>query len=343
MSEDIYADFENRMPHLLIVDLCGRCDAGCRYCFNSSTPDAGPGLDTETIRTLIEDAADLGIRSISWEGGEPLYRPDWAEILRYARRRGIGNILSTSCAPLTSARIPDEIAATVDFLYLHFDSIDRADYLAVRDCRPDFYDRALAGIDALLGDGFPRGRVGFCNVLTRPVLGSLERTYDWIEGRGLSLDTLLLIDSQPTGFGGEHTGLHCSPAETRDAFARLRRRQGIRGDDFGRFMIGGKYYCATALAVSWRGAVKPCSISNEVRGNVNDERLAAIFARERDYLMRAAFREPGAVSGPCGDCRFNRFCWGCRVSALNLAGDLHGSDPRCWLNPASAHFSFPAG
>ena len=56
MSNDIYYDFQNLMPHLLIVDLFGECHAGFKYCFNSSTPDSGVGLSTEQIRALVDDA-----------------------------------------------------------------------------------------------------------------------------------------------------------------------------------------------------------------------------------------------------------------------------------------------
>ena len=61
---------------------------------------------------------------VLWEGGEPLLRKDWKEILTYAQQLDIHNRVLTSGAPLANKKMAEKVITAVDSLEIHFDTID---------------------------------------------------------------------------------------------------------------------------------------------------------------------------------------------------------------------------
>lgn len=48
------------------------------------------------------------------------------------------------------------------------------------------------------------------------------------------------------------------------------------------------------------------------------------------------------VKGYCAEeCPNREVCFGCRASALQYAGDLRASDPKCWWNPENKEMESP--
>jgi hypothetical protein len=71
------------LPHL-DVELTERCNNACLHCYiNRPAADAaaqGRELTTAQWQDLFRQAADLGALSLRFTGGEPLLRPDFAEL-----------------------------------------------------------------------------------------------------------------------------------------------------------------------------------------------------------------------------------------------------------------------
>ncbi len=62
------------------VHLNDACNLACRHCLVSSGPGGDPGLPGETIAAALREARKLGARTFCFTGGEPLLRPDFAEL-----------------------------------------------------------------------------------------------------------------------------------------------------------------------------------------------------------------------------------------------------------------------
>ena len=74
---------------LLAVEVTGRCNRSCRYCYNEwRGADAPPeDLPADELVAVVEAAlAATGRRAIQVTGGEPLLRPDLFEIIEALRR-----------------------------------------------------------------------------------------------------------------------------------------------------------------------------------------------------------------------------------------------------------------
>ena len=60
------------------------CNLRCEHCLVSSGPDLEPGLPSDVLSRVIDEAARLGTRRFFFTGGEPLARKDAIELLRQA-------------------------------------------------------------------------------------------------------------------------------------------------------------------------------------------------------------------------------------------------------------------
>ena len=74
---------EQRSPKLrhLVILVTERCNSNCRLCnYGGKTTAEQAEMSTDTILSLISEAASLGCTNIILSGGEPLLRPDITEL-----------------------------------------------------------------------------------------------------------------------------------------------------------------------------------------------------------------------------------------------------------------------
>lgn len=67
------------------VSVVGECNLSCAFCHNEGGPDRGL-LDRTTIKAAVAAAGMIGYRRVQLTGGEPLIRPDIAQLVADARR-----------------------------------------------------------------------------------------------------------------------------------------------------------------------------------------------------------------------------------------------------------------
>jgi len=75
-----------RLPLEGSIDLTYRCNNDCRHCWLRIPPDSAEKdqeLSLEEIRKISDEARRMGCRRWSISGGEPMLRPDFAEIFDY--------------------------------------------------------------------------------------------------------------------------------------------------------------------------------------------------------------------------------------------------------------------
>lgn len=148
----------------------------------------GP-LDVALLDRLFEELARFDDSLIVLGGfGEPLRHPDFDGIVKRARRAGIfGIAVRTAALDLDAARIDALLGANVDVVSVLLDAHTAEVYRDVHGV--DGYDRAVAGINALLQA--EADRKVMCPIIvpemtkTRQTLGQMEAFYDhWIRRTG---------------------------------------------------------------------------------------------------------------------------------------------------------------
>jgi radical SAM protein with 4Fe4S-binding SPASM domain len=95
-----------RLPLKGSLDLTYRCNNDCRHCWLRLAPDApesGRELSFEEIRRVVDEARREGCRSWTISGGEPMLRPDFAEIFAFITGRAASYTLNTNGTLITPA------------------------------------------------------------------------------------------------------------------------------------------------------------------------------------------------------------------------------------------------
>ncbi|WP_329400806.1 radical SAM protein [Streptomyces melanogenes] len=74
----------------LELEITGKCQLACTHCLTTSSPQATHGAMTrEDWRSVIKEAAALGIPHVQLIGGEPTAHPCWAEFVDLALSLGL--------------------------------------------------------------------------------------------------------------------------------------------------------------------------------------------------------------------------------------------------------------
>src|SRR5581483_11930097 len=94
-----------------------RCPLRCTYCSNPVEVAAYRAeLDTAGWCRVLDEARALGVLQVHLSGGEPVLRPDLAELVAHARALGMYTNLVTSGVPLSAARLAALVEAGLDHL-----------------------------------------------------------------------------------------------------------------------------------------------------------------------------------------------------------------------------------
>lgn len=75
-------------PELVDVKITDYCAFGCKFCYQGSTL-AGRAASIEDIESVAEDLAALKVFEVAIGGGEPTTHPEFAQVLRAFRKRGV--------------------------------------------------------------------------------------------------------------------------------------------------------------------------------------------------------------------------------------------------------------
>ncbi|MBK6015804.1 radical SAM protein [Streptomyces sp. MBT53] len=80
------------VPTFLELEITQKCQLTCpSLCYAKAGPTKGHGTMTgDDWKTVISDAAALGVEKVQFIGGEATQHPDFAELLRYALAVGLG-------------------------------------------------------------------------------------------------------------------------------------------------------------------------------------------------------------------------------------------------------------
>jgi len=363
-------DFD-RAPFLVIWETTQACALACRHCRASARPWRDPlELSTDEGRRLIDGTAEMGTPIIVFSGGDPLSRPDLADLIAHAKRRG-----------LRAATIP---AAT--------DALDRDAVFRIRDAGADQMALSLDFPDAASHDDF-RGvegafektmeAVGWAHLAGLPLqinttvcgmnASRLEEMADFV-GR-LDIVFWEVFFLVPMGRGAALGGLSASRCER--LFDVLYRAQKSR-----RFVVkvteaphyrrhvalrqaGGRPPAPGPVAempalltrsegpghtiglaprgvnagngflfVSHQGDVYPSGFLPLKTGNVRQSTIAQLY---RDHETFRALRDPDRLKGRCGRCEFRSICGGSRARAFALTGDAFATDPWCAYEPRTVN------
>jgi radical SAM protein len=351
-------DFD-RAPFLVIWEVTRACALACVHC----RADAIPCRDSHELTTeegfrLIDQIRAIGTTPPLFvlTGGDPMRRPDLAELVRYASGVGLTVALTPSgTAAATRARLAELKDAGLSRVAVSLDGPTPDAHDAFRGVRGS-YAWTLRIIESTLELGLPLQINSTVSKLTLPYLESMADLMTHMPvtlwalffliqtGRGASLDQItaeecervlnFLYDLSLTSpFGIKTTE---APHYQRIIWERehdrianglptrsVERKRQLRAP---RSVGDGNGF----VFVDHVGNICPSGFLPVQRGNVRTTSLGDVY-RTDDVFTR--LRDPNALMGNCGRCRFRAICGGSRSRAFAATGAVMASDPLCAYDP----------
>jgi radical SAM protein len=347
-----------RAPFLVIWEVTRACALACVHCRADSIPRRDSReLTTEEGFRLIDQVCAFGETPPLFvlTGGDPMRRPDLAELVRYAASKQLIVALTPSgTAAATRARLRELKDAGLSRIAVSLDGPDPRTHDAFRGVRGS-YDWTMKIIDAAIDLDLPLQINTTLSRLTLPSIETMARRVRefpialWAvfflvrTGRGASLDqvtaeqcedvlTYLYNLSLTAPFGiktteaphfhrviwqRDHDMLnhHLLPSKSRRSHLRSPRSVND-GNGF--------------VFIDHLGEVCPSGFLPVSRGSVKTDDLVSIY---RDDEVFQRLRNADALMGKCGRCEFRELCGGSRGRAYAATGSLVASDPLCVYDP----------
>jgi pyrroloquinoline quinone biosynthesis protein E len=328
-------------PYSLLAELTYRCPLKCPYCSNPLKLRLDEReLDTATWTRILGEAAKLGVIQVHFSGGEPLLRPDLAELVTAARRVNLYTHLITSGMAADEKRLTQLRDAGLDALQISLQDSRPAenDWLAGASS----FEQKCRAIEVAGRLNFP---LTLNVVLHRHNIDRIDEILELAEK--WNVDRLELAHVQYTGWAFRNRGaLLPSQEQVEHAAAvveRARERMGKRPEilhvlpdyfqQFPKACLNG--WGRVFMTVAPDGMVLPCQTAREIPGlefpNVREASLEHIWFNAPVFER---FRGTDWMPQPCRSCDRREIDFGgCRCQAFLLTGNAAATDPICHLSP----------
>ena len=348
----------SQAPLVTIWETTRACDLACVHCRASAQTEPDPAqLSTEEGYRLLDAVRRFGRSLFVMTGGDPLKRPDIADLLAYAMESGLVTALSPSGTPLlTRDRLEPMVRAGLRMVSISVDGSTAAIHDAFRGVSGSF-GWSAAGIRVAKGLGL---EVQINTTVSRYNLEDLPAVADLAIRSGASRWSVFFL--VPTGRGqtsdmispqegegvlnwlyelSKTAPFHIKTTEAqhyrRVAIERQAAEQGISPAEVlersrtagGRFAPGvnaGNGF----LFISHRGDILPSGFLPRPSGNVRTDDLVRVY--REDPVFRT-LRDPSRLHGRCAACPYRVVCGGSRSRAYATTGDYLAEDPACPFEP----------
>lgn len=191
------------------------CQHDCTYCAyrasNGISSSQFGGLDKagkpthnplrmipkEKVLEILEDAAALGVKSITWTGGgEPTAHPDHLELFERALDLGLECSMNTNGAVLRNGW--QDILPRFTYIRFSFDGSTPEEYAAIRRTSPAMFGKVVGNIAAVVGEVKRRNSdcvIGVGYVVTPDLHESTRRAVEVLRDTGVTYVRLASMQS----------------------------------------------------------------------------------------------------------------------------------------------------
>jgi pyrroloquinoline quinone biosynthesis protein E len=329
-------------PLGLILEITHRCPLSCPYCSNPLDLErAKAELDTAGWKTVLDQAAAIGVLQVHFTGGEPMARRDLPDLVAHASGLGLYTNIITSGVTLDDRMMSALLQSGVDHIQLSFQDVDEAANDFFGDS-PGAYTKKKAAAARIQNAGLPL-TLNF--VIHRQNADRVPEMIAMAEALGAERTEIAHVQYYGWGLVNRSAllptlaQLHAATDAVDAARIRLSGRMVI---DY----VVPDYHAARPKAcmggwarrfinISPSGNAMPCHAAETLPGftfpSVRDHSLADIWNGSDAFLR---FRGTGWMPEPCRSCDRKEIDWGgCRCQAFALLGDMNATDPACELSP----------
>lgn len=298
----------------MYIYLTNRCNQRCRHCYMYAGEQQEQELTTKEVLKVVRGFAESGGKVITFTGGEATLRPDFKEIVTFAKKNElIVGVLSNGIA------WPQEWMAwvknTIDEVQISIDGYDAETYRYVRG--KDTFNAALDTVDRLINVGI---RVTVAITPLMETLISKENEYikfakqliDRYEGKKffVKFNTELMDGRTINPTKTENDKYRKSINQIKNACALCSEEKGFALDHKRNTIFNNCGY--GGLSIASNGDIYFCNLIDKCacQGNIRNMKFDEIIA------ISQKARKFSDVSNllPCKNCDLKYLCGGgCRV------------------------------
>jgi len=272
----------------LRIALTPRCNLKCIYCHHEGEIKPQREIPAEMAINAARAAADLGVRSLKFTGGEPLLRQDLAGLISQMPQEL--DISLTTNGIFLAEQAQGLAQAGLDRLNISLDSLKPETYRAITAGREGDLERVLAGIDAAKDAGLEPIKLNV--VVLKKNEPQIPDLIEFSRQKGMILQLIELLDLRGLGISGDmdhiERGLQrCADRVTTREMHR-RKKYFIDGAEVEVVRpMDNTEFCAhcTRLRITSDGKIKPCLLrSNNLIdiGTCDREKIKELLQKAND-------------------------------------------------------------
>lgn len=344
-------------PFLVSYAITRRCNLKCKHCYSDASEAPAPDeLSTPASKKILDEIADWGIRLLILDGGEPLCREDFYEIVRHASARGLRVVVGSNGTLIDGATAARMREAGVQAVAISIDGVRPETHDPFRG-EEGAFDRAMAGVRACREAGLPfqfnvvvrrRSLAEVPDILRLAVdSGAMAAEFfDLVQVKRVKQECpeeVLNTDERRRVMEMLAEAQTDCPITIRvpacPMYPLILKEKDIRPKHFSASLLHRiPYYdhgCAAGMPSGYitilpNGDVIPCMLLQVKLGNLREESITRVWD---ESPVLAQLRARNLLEGECGRCIRRDVCAGCRGRAYEETGNLLSSDPGCWLQP----------
>lgn len=350
----------NLSPFTIAWEVTRACAYACVHCRADAQHHRDPReLTTEEAKKLIDDLTGFGSPILIFTGGDPMMRPDLAELIAYATEKGLRcSLTPTATALPTTKRLKEVRDAGIRRIALSLDAP-----------RPQVHDdfRQVSGSWQRTMDILHRAQdlgisVQVNTTVAKHNIDILAEMVPFIEevnavqwsvfflvptGRAL-IEQMVSAEEHERVFNWLYDLSQEAPFDIKATAAQMYRRVAIQrkraeqsGDKPVTFQGAGFQYEDGLnrpkkgvndgngfMFISHIGEIQPSGFLPLTAGMVREDNVVEVY---RNHEIFKNLRDYSKLKGVCHDCEFREVCGGQRGRAYGVTGDYMESDPACVL------------
>ncbi|MFD4706954.1 radical SAM protein [Gottfriedia sp. NPDC058432] len=326
-----FKPFKNRKKEVLTayVHLTNKCNLHCVGCYSlDSNRNVAPDLSYEDLCKAIGDLAEVGVKNLVFSGGEPLFRKDIVELVKFAKVDCcIEEVVVITNGTINRTDIFNELAIYVDAISVSLDTYSDDCPSFIRD--EGIHNKIIKTIKNLKENNL--------NVSILPTLHTLnsDNMIDYLKlaaqlNVGISFSILSTCETE------EFKRFMLSQSDLKDISDHFLNYGVNMLDSPINNTLEGKNYCGAGknmLSVGTNGNIYPCHMlmaEEYCFGNIKEESIQSMLENSPVSKEFSTY-EVNQING-CSDCTFKYLCGGgCRARAYMLKDDIKVKDPYCIL------------
>lgn len=331
----------NQVPMVVIWEITRACSLACIHCRASAIPKRDPAeLTLEEGYRLMDQVKEMGSPVFVLTGGDPLMRPDFADLVRYGTKIGLRVSASPSGTKMvTRDRMKEAVEAGLQRVAFSLDGAGPESH--------DNFRRVHGSYETT------RQAIAFCQSLglqvqigttcTRHNIHELPQIAEQMKEMGVLLWNVFFL--VPTGRGlaedmvtpQQHEEVckwllelsRTAPFLVKTTEAPFYRRVAAQAGTPVPWMVNdGRGF----VFIDHKGEVYPSGFLPFSGGSVRTGHLGDIY---RSSPVFQELRDYSKLKGKCGVCEFRDVCGGSRARAFAMTGDYMETDPACDYVPAA--------